>query len=239
MSYFDLNGTTAEWQDATVGDVCIDSETEDCTCPGIVLSAFSHILRIISWLRVPCRSAYSVLICALIWKCLMVMPLIVSFCEFTMNTDLTTEPTVDPTTSTPSPTSSSFHYVAPGDYALNEWSNYATDDYKLCTNDLSNQSNVSSTRHDYDISASCCTMDGSTGLRPDCSAHPVTYAAAVQLCNSHGYRLCTLQEMLWDRLTDNDGCDYDGSYNWVSTECNNASSIGSGLSMLFMRNNFL
>ena len=62
-------------------------------------------------------------------------------------------------------------------------------------------------------------MDGSGGARPDCDAHPKTYEEAVAICTQYGYRLCTLQEMLYDELTEGLGCQYDDSYNWVSDSC--------------------
>ena len=66
---------------------------------------------------------------------------------------------------------------------------------------------------------SCCSNDGSTGYRPDCDAYAKTYDEAVTICEDNGYRLCTLQEMLWNKVTDGSGCEFDWRYNWVSDEC--------------------
>ena len=67
--------------------------------------------------------------------------------------------------------------------------------------------------------ASWCQQDGSGGVRPDCNAHAVTYDEAVQLCESNGYRLCTIKELLYDEITNGQGCSYDNAYNWASDEC--------------------
>ena len=89
----------------------------------------------------------------------------------------------------------------------------------MCTSDYTNQAAVLSPRFQYDITVSCCELDGSGGARPNCTAHPKTYEEAVGICDHYGYRLCTLQEMFYDELTRNQGCDYDGSYTWVSDSC--------------------
>ena len=113
------------------------------------------------------------------------------------------------------------HYVAAGDYlsTLNSWTGFTNEDFALCTADSSTQAALSAPKHGYDIAVSCCELDGSGGVRPDCNAFAKTYDEAVAICDGSYYRLCTLDEMLWQRLTDNEGCNFDGAYNWVSTEC--------------------
>ena len=113
----------------------------------------------------------------------------------------------------------SYHYIAAGSEGHSDWDSYADEDLFLCTSDYTNQAAVISPRHEYDITVGCCELDGSDGKRPDCNAHPKTYEEAVAICANYGYRLCTLQEMLHDELTKSEGCDYDGSYNWVSDSC--------------------
>ena len=114
------------------------------------------------------------------------------------------------------------HYIAAGDYlndgALTTWDNFPTEDLSLCQSDSSSQAAIAS-EFGFDITVSCCELDGSGGARPDCNATGKTYDEAVAICESYGYRLCTLQELLWDLLTNNEGCNFDGAYNWVSTEC--------------------
>jgi len=61
-------------------------------------------------------------------------------------------------------------------------------------------------------------MDGSTGSRPDCNAHPATYEEAEVICDEAGYRLCTADEML-SGITEGKGCWYDAIYQWVSDPC--------------------
>ena len=72
-----------------------------------------------------------------------------------------------------------------------------------------------------EIAVSCCSEDGSSGERyfPDCE-RAKTYDEAQALCDGldGDYRLCTLTEML-DKITQGTGCQNDGRYNWVSTEC--------------------
>ena len=71
---------------------------------------------------------------------------------------------------------------------------------------------------DSHISVSCCELDGSDGVRPDCNAYSKTYDEAVQLCADHHYRLCTKSE-IEAKITNGKGCQFDYRYNWVSDEC--------------------
>ena len=108
----------------------------------------------------------------------------------------------------------------------------------MCTSDSTNQAAVISPGHQYDITVGCCELDGSDGKRPDCNAHPKTYEEAVAICDNYGYRLCTLQEMLHDELTQGEGCGYDVSYNWVSDSCdplNPAPTTGTSYSFPLFR----
>ena len=112
------------------------------------------------------------------------------------------------------------HMIAPGGLSLEEWKDHSHYPHlQLCQNDKFNQAPISSADSGFDIAATCCEMDGSFGVRPDCNAHPVTYHEAVHLCKSHGYRLCTLQELLCDEISLNGSCGYDYKYNWVSDVC--------------------
>ena len=133
-------------------------------------------------------------------------------------TNNTAQPTTDPTSE---PTGGpGFHYIAAGDKDNSNWASYSDKAVYLCTEDSSSQSPIPSEIFDYDIAVGCCEIDGSGGARPDCNAHPKTYDEAVALCQQHGYRLCTLQEMLYDELTKGLGCSYDNAYHWVSDTCN-------------------
>ena len=147
------------------------------------------------------------------------IPSIVPTLEPTTNPSL--EPTVEPTTEPTNGYGTSFHFIAAGAYDTTIWDSYSSDDYSLCTDDATDQSAIESPLFSYNITASCCEEDGSGGARPDCTAYPVTYDEAVQICAENGYRLCTLQELLWDQITRDraTGCSFDGSYNWVSDSC--------------------
>jgi len=74
----------------------------------------------------------------------------------------------------------------------------------------------------YNIAVSCCTPEGTTGVRPDCSARysdgGVTFDEAALICSDAGYRLCSRIEMEAD-LTAGTGCSFDAFYNWVNTSC--------------------
>jgi len=89
-----------------------------------------------------------------------------------------------------------------------------------CVNDTSNQGPISS-YFGYDIAVGCCSVDGSTGIRPDCNAYPRTYGQAVQLCDDNGYRLCSKQELL-QKIGSETGCSFDYAYLWSASECNTA-----------------
>ena len=111
------------------------------------------------------------------------------------------------------------HFVAPGSQDA-KWHDYpGYPDLQLCTDDSSIQSALSAPVHGFNISTTCCEQDGSAAVRPDCDAHPITYDEALLLCILQGYRLCTLQELMYENIANNEGCSYDNAYNWVSDEC--------------------
>jgi len=106
-------------------------------------------------------------------------------------------------------------YIAAGNYPNGAWTTTAS----LCTDVTSNQATESAPTYGTNIAVGCCELDGSGGARPDCNAHPQTYDEAVAICESNGYRLCTLNELLDQTLTSGEGCSYDGAYNWVLDAC--------------------
>lgn len=110
----------------------------------------------------------------------------------------TASPTISPSAApTANPTGSeTYHWIAGGASNKNLVSQ--------CVADTSFQ----------DIVVSCCTLDGSSGVRPDCKAKSKTYEEAVQVCADHGHRLCTKDEMEGD-LTKNKGCFFNRNHNWV------------------------
>jgi len=119
------------------------------------------------------------------------------------------------------------YYIAAGDYLNAQGSRWTGFDYSYCTLRDETQSAGSAPTDTwnigYNIATSCCEQDGSGGVRPDCNAYAVTYDEAKAVCEDNGYRLCSLQELLWDRITDEGGCGFDDAYNWVSDPCNTAS----------------
>lgn len=118
-------------------------------------------------------------------------------------------------------TDSTYHFIAPGAVTNGYWNDYPNyPDLALCEYNDWNQAIMSAPFHGKDIATTCCLLDGSYGVRPDCNAHPVTYHQALALCESHGYRLCTLQELLHDEVSKYAGCNYNRAFNWVSDECN-------------------
>merc|ERR1719242_1703742 len=130
-----------------------------------------------------------------------------------MTMELPTAPT------TAAPTTSPSYYIAPGDYQQ-EFDAYDSSQWALCTDANTNQAAYPGFRgFDYNITVSCCEMDGSDGARPDCDAYPATHAEAKAICENNGYRLCTLQELLWGRITRDEGCSFDTAYSWTSDEC--------------------
>lgn len=131
----------------------------------------------------------------------------------------TLEPTANPTSS---PTDETSYYIVAGKYSSGGWDDYAEAEYVLCTKENSNQASIEAPTDVFDgnnIAVSCCSNNGSIGYRPSCNAYNKTYDEAKTICEDNGYRLCTLQEMLWDKVTGSAGCGFDGAYNWVSTKC--------------------
>jgi len=133
-------------------------------------------------------------------------------------------PSADPSAApTPAPTTAptiSGHKVVQGRTSWNGWGS-APDSY--CQEDGKNQAEYHSSQHDYNIGVGCCSLDGTSGSRPDCKS-PATYQEAVDLCSSRGRRLCTEQEMLIGKsngkgITEGKGCQFDKAYQWVSDEC--------------------
>jgi len=115
---------------------------------------------------------------------------------------------------------STAHYVAQG---RTGWSGWGSSPDFYCQSDDRDQAQFVSSRHGYDIGVGCCSHDGTTGARPDCTAHPATYDEAEAICSSAGYRLCTLQEML-SEVTAGKGCWYNAAYQWVSDPCDLAAA---------------
>lgn len=107
------------------------------------------------------------------------------------------------------------HYVAQGRVSWGGWGSVS--DFYCQSND-DNQAAYDSSKHSRNIGVSCCSMDGTTGARPDCNAHPATYQEAVELCSANGMRLCSLDEMMTG-VTEGTGCSYDAAYNWVADGC--------------------
>jgi len=113
------------------------------------------------------------------------------------------------------------HLVVQGRTSWGGWGS-APDSY--CQSDDDNQAAYDSSKHSRDIGVGCCSMDGTTGYRPDCNAHAATYHEAEALCADNNMRLCTEQEMLYGKsngkgITEGTGCWYDAAYQWVSDEC--------------------
>jgi len=94
-----------------------------------------------------------------------------------------------------------------------------------CVTESSTQASQGTT-YGTDIAVSCCTNGGSGvrgfGANNEC-LQAKTFGEAEAICTQHGYRLCTLAEML-GRKTKGAGCSHDARYNWVADEC----SAGSG-----------
>ena len=87
-----------------------------------------------------------------------------------------------------------------------------------CMIDTSDQS-TDSYEFGHDIGVRCCNIEGTEGYSPEC-LRPATYAQALEVCESRGYRLCTEDEVLVDRLGHNTGCSFNGLLIWTSTVCN-------------------
>jgi len=111
--------------------------------------------------------------------------------------------------------SGSAHQVVQG---RTSWKGWGSEPESYCQRDDNNQAAYSSTKHGYDLGVGCCSMDGSSGHRPNCKAHPATYDEAEAICAAAGSRLCSAQELL-SGLTAKKGCWYDAAYQWTSDEC--------------------
>lgn len=127
----------------------------------------------------------------------------------------------------------SAHWVVPGGqgYVGNDPSNEG-----FCLEDTLNEGPIEA-HFGKSIVVSCCLLDGSDGVRPDCSAYPRTYDEAVQVCESHGYRLCTKEEMIYGcgsydntcrGLTHGKGCSFNYALNWVSDSCGSSNPAPTG-----------
>jgi len=99
----------------------------------------------------------------------------------------------------------------------------AADSY--CQLDSSNQAAYKSPKSSFrlHIGVGCCSMDGTTGSRPNCK-RPATYQEAVDHCSSKGMRLCTAEETTngksnGEGITSGTGCSFDNIYQWTSTPC--------------------
>jgi len=114
----------------------------------------------------------------------------------------------------------SYHWVAAGHTFNSRWQGIPTIE---CVEDSNTEASDGTDDFGGDIAVSCCSEDGSSGLRqfPDLGCQQAkTYDEAQAICDGldGDYRLCTLTEML-DKATQGMGCSHDGRYNWVSTEC--------------------
>lgn len=79
----------------------------------------------------------------------------------------------------------SWHWIAAGDGDVGEWGSYSADILSLCQNDSSSQAAISAPQvFGHNIATSCCTVNGSSGVRPNCTAYPVTYDQAAAICQS-------------------------------------------------------
>jgi len=114
------------------------------------------------------------------------------------------------------------HWIAAGNPAHNDWNGVPNAE---CAVDSRTQATEASAfaPGDTDIGVSCCTEDGSDGVRKFGDDHDECYQAktydeAEAICAENGYRLCSLEEML-GLTTRWKGCWHDSRYNWVSTEC--------------------
>jgi len=89
-----------------------------------------------------------------------------------------------------------------------------------CKSDSSTHSDHEASQGDDQIAVSCCT--DSEGVREFSGEtkcfQAVSYDEAVAKCSEHGYRLCTLKEMLNEK-TKGKGCSHNSRYNWVSDVC--------------------
>jgi len=88
----------------------------------------------------------------------------------------------------------------------------------------SDDSTTGSTKGDTDsdqIAVQCCALDGLSAARPGC-VDGVTYAVAVDHCESSGMRLCTMDEVLAD-VGRETGCSFSDDHVWTSTTCSSSS----------------
>ena len=109
-------------------------------------------------------------------------------------------------------------YIAAPEYEDGKWNVYTQSDTVLCSNENATEAAIEA-YNGAGIAVSCCSDDGLSGYRPDCDAYAKTYDEATTICEGEGYRLCTLQELYWDKVTDGMGCEFDWRFNWVSDEC--------------------
>jgi len=120
-----------------------------------------------------------------------------------------------------------FHWIAAGNPKHETW--YGVPNVECAADSRTQASEPTSfAPGDTDIGVSCCTQDGSGGVRrfgddEEC-LQAKSYFEAEAICEGNGYRLCTLDEMLRLRATKNTGCWHDSRYNWVSTECGQATA---------------
>ena len=109
-------------------------------------------------------------------------------------------------------------YIAAPDYEDAKWSGYTQSETVLCSNENATEAAIEA-YNGSGIAVSCCSDDGLSGYRPDCDAYAKTYDEAKTICEGEGYRLCTLQELYWDKVTAGEVCEFDWRFNWVSDEC--------------------
>jgi len=148
-------------------------------------------------------------------------PADVTITALTMTSTSTPNPTPSPTTAEPTPSPTPSHWIAAGNPANDNWRDgipnvECAEDSRVKASD--------STVHGDDIGVSCCSVDGSNGVREfDGQCYQaVTYGDAERICEDNGLRLCSLSEML-GKATKGAGCSHDSRYNWVSDECGSES----------------
>merc|ERR1712025_1036274 len=69
------------------------------------------------------------------------------------------------------------------------------------------------------LGVTCCKYDGTAATRGTCDA-AMTWFEAFEICASHGYRLCSMQE-IEDGMGRGPECNFDFYLNWTQTPCYN------------------
>jgi len=119
----------------------------------------------------------------------------------------------EPAATTSAPTTAPSHLIVAGNYAHSQFTDISVAE---CVEDSTVTTTVS------DIAVSCCDDNGGgfrsfSGEFAGCQ-RATTFDEAKAICDSNGYRLCTMEEML-SQQTQGKGCSHDSRYNWVSDAC--------------------